>query len=88
MPEDPIIIDNTPNVVIKNSDIRMGLSIGLFASSLLAGIASLFFMYFPELAMNTDIPTRAIGFVNGTISLVSGAFGLSVIVPNIPRRLK
>ena len=80
-------MDNTPNVVIKNPDVRLSLSVILFGISLLAAVAALFFMWFPEVANGTDIPTRAIGFANALVSLLSSAFGLSVLVPNIPRKL-
>lgn len=78
---------NTPNIVVKNPDIRMGLSIFLFGLSVLAAVAALFFLWFPEATYGSDIPTRAIGFTNALVSLLSGIFGLSVLVPNIPRRI-
>lgn len=86
MSNDPIVVDNTPNVVIKNPNVRLVASIVLFVISLLAAIAALFFMWFPEVA-TTDIPMRAIGFANALVSLLSSVFGLSVLVPNIPRKV-
>lgn len=77
---------NTPNVVIKNASVRLKLSISLFVLSLLAAVAALFFLWFPELTYGSDIPTRAIGFTNALVSLLSSVFGLTVLVPNIPRR--
>lgn len=83
-----IHMSDTPNVVIKDPDTRYRISIILFIIGLLAAIAAMFFNIFPEVAQGTDIPTRAVSFVNGVIALVSSAFGLSVIVPNIPRGIK
>lgn len=80
-------IENTPNVVIKNPNTRTVISIVLFALSLLAAIAALFFLWFPEATLGSDIPTRAIGFVNALVSLLASVFGLTVLVPNIPRKL-
>lgn len=75
----------TPNVVISDPNTRKNIGIGLYAVSLLAGLAALLFAFFPELAYGTDIPTRAIAFVNGAVSLLSGGFGLIVTVPNVPQ---
>ena len=85
MPE--IVIDNTPNVVIKNPTTRLAVSITLFAISLLAAVAALFLLWFPEATQGSDIPTRAIGFANALVSLLASVFGLSVLVPNIPKKL-
>ena len=76
----------TPNVGIEDPDTRRLLAKTLFFITILTGISSLFFQFFPEAAFGTDIPTRAISFVNAVVSLVSGAFGLSVLVPNIPKK--
>ena len=84
---DPIGVDNTPNVVVKNPKIRLYLSVLLFGLSLLSALAALLFMWFPEFANGTDLPTRWIGFTNAVISLLSGVFGVAVTVPNIPRRV-
>lgn len=75
----------TPNVVIANPVIRRRVGITLYVISLLAGLAALLFAFFPELAAGTDIPTRAIAFTNGAVSLLSGGFGLIVTVPNVPK---
>ena len=82
---DPTLPNETPNVRIEDPDVRRSLSKTLFFVTILSGIAALFFQFFPEAAFGTDIPTRAISFVNAVVSLVSGAFGLSVLVPNIPK---
>lgn len=75
----------TPNVVISNPNTRKNIGVALYAVSLLAGLAALLFAFFPELAYGTDIPTRAIAFINGAVSLLSGGFGLIVTVPNVPQ---
>lgn len=75
----------TPNVGIEDPDVRRSLSKTLFFITILTGLASLFFQFFPEAAFGTDLPTRAIAFTNAAVSLLSGSFGLSVLVPNIPR---
>ena len=83
---DPTLPNETPNVHIEDPDVRRSLSKTLFFVTILSGIAALFFQFFPEAAFGTDIPTRAISFVNAVVSLVSSAFGLSVLVPNIPKK--
>lgn len=83
---DPVVIDNTPNVAIKNPEIRFQISLWLFLVGLVAAIAAVFFSFFPELAFGTDLPTRIIGFTNAVLSLIANAFGLTVLVPNIPRK--
>ena len=83
---EPTLPNETPNVRIEDPDVRRSLSKTLFFVTILSGIAALFFQFFPEAAFGTDLPTRAISFVNAVVSLVSGAFGLSVLVPNIPKK--
>lgn len=75
----------TPNVVVSNPDTRRRLGIALYVVALLAGLAGLFFAFFPEAAFGTDIPTRAIAFVNAAVSLLAGGFGLIVTTPNVPK---
>ncbi len=75
----------TPNVVVSNPTTRRRIGVSLYLISLLAGVGALLFAFFPELAFGTDIPTRAVGFVNGVVSLLSGGFGLIVTTPNVPR---
>lgn len=86
-PDIPGGVTNTPNIVIKNPNARLALAISLFVLSLLAAVAALFFLWFPELTYGSDVPTRAIGFTNALVSLLSSVFGLTVLVPNIPRKL-
>ena len=78
-------IEIAPGSVIADARIRRGIGVALYLVSLLAGVAALIFAFFPELAQGTDIPARAIGLINGVVSLLSGAFGLVVTVPNVPR---
>ena len=66
-------------------DARRRIGVALYLVSLLAGVGALLFAFFPELAFGTDIPSRAIAFVNGVVSLLSGGFGLIVTTPNVPR---
>lgn len=75
----------TPNVVVSNPNTRRRIGVALYLVSLLAGVGALLFAFFPELAFGTDIPSRAIAFVNGVVSLLSGGFGLIVTTPNVPR---
>lgn len=74
----------TPNVVIPNADVRRWLGAALYIISVLTGIAALLFAYFPGLA-DAELTTSLIGFVNAAVSLVSGAFGLVVTLPNVPK---
>lgn len=75
----------TPNVVISNPDIRRYIGIALYIISLLAGVAALFLAFFPEFNAGNDTFVRAIAFINAVVSLVSGAFGIVVTFPNVPK---
>lgn len=88
MSNEPIVIDSTPDVIIKNRNVRLWAGVVLFTISLLTGIAAMFFNFFPELAYDTDIPTRVIGFINAVGSLLAGAFGIVVTTPNVPRNVE
>lgn len=74
----------TPNVVMPNPNSRRRLGNVLWVVSILVGVAALFFQFFPEAALGTDVPTRAIAFANSVVSLVTGAFGLVLVRPNTP----
>lgn len=76
--------DITPNVVISNPDTRRKLGNTLYVISVIVGVGTLFFGIFPELAGSVDVG-RIITFVTGAVSILSGAFGLSVTRPNIPQ---
>lgn len=75
----------TPNVVMPNPNARRRLGVALWVLNLAAGIAGLFFAFFPEATFGTDIPARAIAFTNALVSIVSAAFGLIVTTPNVPK---
>lgn len=74
----------TPNTVVESPKTRRQIGNWLWVISLLAGIAALFFQFFPEAALGTDVPLRAISFANAVVSLVTGAFGLVIVRPNTP----
>lgn len=74
----------TPNVVVPNPDIRRYAGTVLYIISVLAGLAALFFGVFPE--VGGDVANRALLFVNSAVSFISGAFGLAVTLPNIPKK--
>ena len=75
----------TPNTVIPNPEVRRYLGGTLFIIGLITGIAALFLIWFPEVERGTDIPTRAIGFVNAVVSILSNTFGIAVSTPNVPK---
>lgn len=76
----------TPNVRIENPRIRKGLGIALYILSLLAGLSTLFLASFGDLLpdLANDLTARGVAFVTAAVSLLSGAFGLVITVPNIP----
>jgi len=75
----------TPNVVVSNPNTRRKIGVGFWVASLAAGAAGLFFAFFPEAAAGTDVPTRAVAFVNSLVSLGTGAFGFALVLPNTPK---
>jgi hypothetical protein len=76
----------TPNVVIPNPQARRQIGIVFYLLSVLAGVATLVFAFFPELSFGTDIPARVIALTNAVVSLLTAAFGLIVTTPNVPKR--
>lgn len=74
---------STPNIVIANPDIRRYAGAVLYIIAVLAGLAALLFGIFPELG--GDVANRALLFVNSAVSFLSGAFGLAVTLPNVPK---
>lgn len=78
------IIQITPNVVVYNSDTRRKIGNALWILALVAGVVALFFSFFPEAAFGTDIPSRAVSFINALVSLLAGSFGLAIVRPNTP----
>lgn len=81
------MIAETPNVVIKNPEIRVWLGGVLYGLSFIAGLASLVVIAFPELTHDSDVPMRAIALVNSIVSFTAGAFGIVVTTPNVPTAL-
>lgn len=81
-------IDETTPVdggaVISNPDIRRYVGTALYVVSLVAGLVALFFGIFPE--VGGDVASRVLIFVNAAVSFLSGAFGIAVTLPNVPRR--
>lgn len=75
----------TPNVKIENPDTRRTLQSWLGGVSLGVAVIALFFVFFPEASFGSDIPDRAVQFVNSLILLISGYYGLTVTRPNIPK---
>lgn len=76
----------TPNVVIQNSSVRTVLTVALSVLSFLASVAALALGFFPELSDPGNVFPRVVSFVIATITLASGTYGITVIVPNIPKR--
>lgn len=75
----------TPNVIITDLTKRRTIGVVLYVVALFAGLAGLFFAFFPEAAFGTDIPTRAVAFANAAVSLLAGGFGLVITTPNVPK---
>lgn len=78
------VVQVTPNTVIPNPDTRRRIGNVLWVLSLVAGVAALFFAFFPEAAFGTDLPDRIVAFVNALVSLVAGTFGIVVVRANTP----
>jgi len=81
-----IMEDSTPNVVIKNPDVRKWMGAILYTLSILTGIAAYALSVFPELNFGDDVLGRMILVINGTISIISASFGFAITIPNIPSR--
>lgn len=78
--------ESLPKTVrITSTKFRRILSYSMYALAGVSGAASLFFIYFPEVANGSTIPDRVIAFINALISTASGIFGVSVSAPNIGR---
>ena len=74
----------TPNVVIKSSKVRFWVTGVLFGIAFVVQLATMFIGAFPESVANSDIPLRAIGFVNDVTAFTALTFGLVVSLPNVP----
>ena len=75
----------TPNVVIEDPAKRRKLTSILGGVSLGVAVVALFFTFFPEAAFGSDVPDRAVQFVNSLVLLISGWYGLAVTRPNTPK---
>lgn len=82
----PEVPAQTPNVVVHNPRIRFWLGAVLFALSFIAAVVAMFLGFFPE-AASTDIPVRAIAFINAFVSFAASTFGIVVVLPNVPRNV-
>lgn len=74
----------TPNVVISNPNARKIVGGILYGLSLLSGIGSIVLGFWPELSSIEPDPARVIATVNAVVSLLAGAFGFVVTIPNVP----
>lgn len=81
---DPLEI--TPNVVVSNPNTRRNFGVVLYIMSFVAAIVALFLGFFPEFNAADNVLIRLVAFFNATISLASGAFGVIVTLPNVPKR--
>ena len=75
---------DTPNVVIESPTVRKGLGAALYIVSVLTGLASIITIAYPDVA-GFDVP-KLITVINAAISFLTGAFGLVVTLPNVPKR--
>jgi hypothetical protein len=76
---------DTPNVVVSNPTARKVIGAALYTLALLSGIASIVLGFWPELASIEPDPSRVIATVNAIVSLLAGAFGFVVTIPNVPK---
>ena len=84
----PVVPGNTPNVVISNERVRLWMTIVLAVLTMLSTIAAMTLDIFPELEVGGDIVGRIITLTNQILAFLISAFGLSVVAPNIPRRIR
>ena len=75
----------TPNVKIANPDTRRKWQDALNAILFLMALVSLFFTIFPEALFGSDIPVRAVLFVNTAVTFGAAFYGITVSRPNIPK---
>ena len=74
----------TPNVIIASPEVRFWLTAVVFGIAFVAQVATMFIGAFPEAVASSDIPLRAIGFVNDVTAFTALTFGLVVSLPNVP----
>ncbi len=79
-------MSETPNVVIENPQVRRVLVLILGIVAIITACAAIVLGFWPELSGLQPDPTRIIATVNALVSFLSGAFGLGVTLPNIPKR--
>ena len=75
----------TPNVTIENPDTRRKWQNILNTVLFVMAAISLFFTIFPEALFGSDIPIRAVLFVNTVVTMGAAYYGLTVTKPNIPK---
>lgn len=78
----PISVDNTPNVVVQNPSVRLVANIVLGAALILIPAAIVLDVNAP--AFDWSFWTTPAMAVTG---FLAGVFGLSVTAPNVPRKL-
>jgi len=78
-------MSETPNVVIENPQVRRVLVVILGVVAIITACAAIVLGFWPELSGLQPDPTRIIATVNAIVSFLSGAFGLGVTLPNIPK---
>lgn len=71
----------TPNVVIENPETRKRLGAVLYVIGVVAGLASFVLSGVP-VPFDVDF---WVAKITGAIGIISGAFGLGVTLPNIPK---
>jgi len=78
----PIAVDNTPNVVVQNPKVRLVANIVLGSALVLIPAAIVLDVNAPEFDWSFwTTPAMAV------TSFLAGVFGLSVTAPNVPRKL-
>ena len=75
-------MSETPNVVIEDPKVRKGLGMALYVTGVVAGLAAYVLSGVP-VPFDVDF---VVAKVTGAIAIISGAFGLGVTLPNIPKK--
>jgi hypothetical protein len=78
-------MSETPNVVIESPAVRRVLVLILGIVAIITACAAIILGFWPELSGLKPDPTRIIATINALVSFLSGAFGLGVTLPNIPK---
>ena len=79
---DPIVVDNTPNVVVQNPKVRLVANVVLGFALVLIPAAIVLDVNAPALDWSFwTTPAMAV------TSFLAGVFGLSVTAPNVPRQV-